>query len=272
MTDPARPAMYPALLKHWRRQRGLSQLDLSLLADVSARHISFLETGRSKPSHEMVLRLASALGVPLRHTDAMLAAAGFPNVYDAPAELAPAVRSALALLMEHHDPFPLIVVDRSYRVLDANVGARAMLGALLGHASGPDLPDDLNLALVTFDPAGAQPHIVNFDEIGRDLLWRIERELLADPDADDLRDLLDRIHAFPTVPADWRQVDLAAPSDPALTVHIRAGDAEFGFLVAVTAFEAPQNVAVEALRIETWFPIDDATAAACRRLVDASAP
>lgn len=263
MTDVAgQGAMYPALLKHWRRQRGLSQLDLAILADVSSRHISFLETGRSRPSRAMVLRLAAALGVPLRHTDAMLVAAGHPSEQPVRPDVGDAVRAAIAMLMEHHEPFPLVVVDRAYRVVDANRGTRRMFAALLGPDRAAD--PDLNLALITFDPEGAQPYLANFDEVGRDLLWRIERELLADPDADELRELLDRIHALPTVADDWREVDLSSTSDPALTVHLHRDGLDLRFLVAVTAFEAPQNVAVEALRIETWFPADDATADLCR--------
>lgn len=257
--------MFPALLKHWRRQRGMSQLDLALIADVSSRHVSFLETGRSRPSPEMVLRLASALGVPLRHVDAMLVAAGHPAVYDtADDELPDTVHDAIAMLMDHHDPFPLFVVDRTYRVLHANRGARRMLAALLGDDEAHD--PELNLARTTFDAAGAQPYLVNFDEIGRQLLWRIQREVLADPSADDLRALLDDLLALPTVGADWRDVDLTAPSDPALIVHLQRDGVDLRFLAAVTAFEAPQNVAVEALRIETWFPVDAETAAVCRAL------
>lgn len=241
----------------------MSQLDLAIIADVSARHVSFLETGRSRPSPDMVLRLASALGVPLRHVDAMLVAAGHPAVFDsAEGELPETVHAAIAMLMEHHEPFPLVVVDRAYRVVDANRGTRRMFAALLGPDRAAD--PDLNLALITFDPEGAQPYLANFDEVGRDLLWRIERELLADPDADELRELLDRIHALPTVADDWREVDLSSTSDPALTVHLHRDGLDLRFLVAVTAFEAPQNVAVEALRIETWFPADDATADLCR--------
>jgi transcriptional regulator with XRE-family HTH domain len=267
--------LIPALLKQWRAQRGLSQLDLALAADVSARHISFLETGRSVPSAEMVLLLGATLGVPLRQVNTMLVAAGHDPVFDeSPDELPTPVEEALELCKSHHDPFPLVVIDPAYRVLDLNRGAVALLGALLGLPPADHHPDrseiaalGLNLASLTFDPAGAQPYLVNFDDVGRQLLWRIQREVLADPADDELRSLLDDLMALPTVSDDWRQVDLAVPSEPALVLHLRRDDLELRFLTTVTAFQAPQNVTVERLHIEQWFPYDEATAAACRAMV-----
>lgn len=130
----------------------------------------------------------------------------------------------------------------------------------------------LNLARLTFDPDGAQPRLVNFDQVGRQLLWRIQREVLADPDDGEIRDLLDELLAMPTVQPDWRHVDLLTPSDPALVLHLRADDLDLRFLTMVTAFQAPQNVAVQHLRIEAWFPYDDATTEACRALGEAIRP
>ncbi len=269
-----RAGLFPALLRHWRRQRGLSQLDLALTADVSARHVSFLETGRSSPSPEMVVQLANSLGVPLRQINAMLRAAGHDPIYDeSDDELPVAVLDALALLKTHHEPFPLLVLDRTYEVLDLNAGALRVIGAMLGDraaADDHDLAEDaalgVNLARLTFDPAGAQPRLVNFDEVGRHLLWRIQREVLADPDDGEMQGLLDELLAMPTVDPDWRQVDLQVPSDPALVLHLRRDDLDLRFLTMITSFQAPQNVAVEHVRIETWFPYDDATAATCRAL------
>lgn len=263
----ARGGLFPALLKHWRAQRGLSQLDLALAADVSARHVSFLETGRSAPSAEMVLRLATALDVPLRHANAMLRAAGHDAVYpetSADPSLPESVAAPLRMMKSHHDPFPLVVIDRSYDVVDLNDGAKAVLGAVLG----PSELTRANLVRLTFDPRGAQPAIVNFDEVGRDLLWRVQREVLAEKDSP-LREVLDDVIKLPTVADDWREVDLSVPSEPALVVHLRAGDVDLRFVTLVTAFQAPQAVWLDELRIETWFPSDEATADGCRRLADA---
>lgn len=269
MTDAAhRPGLFPALLKHWRGQRGLSQLDLAVAADVSSRHISFLETGRSAPSAEMVLRLAAALDVPLRHANAMLDAAGHARVYPEPEPgraVPDEVAGALQLMKEHHDPFPLVVIDRLYELVDLNAGALAVFGAavpgLAAAGAGP-----LNLARLTFDPRGAQPALINFAEVGQALLWRLQREALADPNDARLRALLDEILAMPTVADDWRATDLSVPSSPALVVQLRVGEVDLRFVTLVTAFQAPQAVALDELRIETWFPHDAATADACRRL------
>ena len=267
-----RAGLFPALLKHWRRQRGLSQLDLALAADVSARHVSFLETGRSNPSPEMVVQLARSLSVPLRQVNALLRAAGHEPLYDESGDALPAsVADALSLLKAHHEPFPLVVVDRTYDVLDMNQGALLLFAALLGGVapgSGPTVPPGpaLNLARLTFDPDGAQPFVANFAEIGRELLWRIQREVLADPDDGEMQALLDDLLAMPTIDAHWRQVDLLVPSDPALVLHLRGAGLDLRFLTMITAFQAPQNVAIEHLRIETWFPFDAATADACRQL------
>jgi transcriptional regulator with XRE-family HTH domain len=261
--------LFPALLKYWRRQRGLSQLDLAVAADVSARHISFLETGRSVPSAPMVRQLARTLGLPLRHMNEMLRSAG--HAADDGGQLVPpeSVRHAIELLKTHHEPFPLLVVDRVYCVLDANRAAHALLHALAAPAPGDaEGARDLrpNLARMAFDPAEAQPHLVNFAEIGREILWRIQRELLADPDDAALRELLDELLAMPTVDPDWRRVDLAVASEPALVVHLRLGSRDLRFLTAVTAFQAPQNMVVEQLRIEQWLPYDEVTVAACEDL------
>ena len=267
-TDP-RGGLFPALLKHWRGRRGLSQLDLAVAADVSSRHVSFLETGRSAPSAEMVLRLATALDVPLRHTNAMLRAAGHAPWYAEPdpaGAVPAAVRSAVEVMKRHHDPFPLVVLDRSYRVLDANAGAAALLGAL---APASLDGDGFNLARFTFDPDGGGRVVVNHAAVARELLWRMQRELLADPDNGPLRDLLDELLSSEHLDPDWRRPDLTTPSAPALELKLRAGDEVWTFVAMVTALLAPQEVAVDELRIESWFPADDVTAAGCAALVAA---
>ena len=262
--------LFPALLKHWRNQRGLSQLDLSLVADVSSRHISFLETGRSSPSPEMVVRLAKALHVPLRHVNAMLRAAHHPALYpehDTADSLPPAITQAIALMKQHHEPFPLIVIDRAYDIIDANQSAVMLFIALLNTPPPQDAP--LNLLRMTFAPGAAQERLVNFEEIGREVLWRAQRELLEHPDDDTLRTLLEEVMALPTIGTDWREVDLTRPSSPVIEVQLRATrELTLRFVTMVTAFQTPQSVLLDELRIETWLPIDPPTADFCHTLVN----
>ncbi len=269
MSETDRTAgLFPALLKHWRGKSGLSQLDLALAADVSSRHISFLETGRSSPSAEMVLRLAATLDVPLRHRNAMLRAAGHAAIYPEPAPgdpLPPQVQSAIDLLKTHHEPFPLIVMDRSYNVVDANNGASGLLASLLP----PDeniAVEGLNLARFTFAPHGGSEVIENFSEVGRELLWRMQREVLAEPDQGPLRELLDEVLSMDTIAADWRQSDPTAPSEPSVEIRLRVAQQTWSFTLLITAMQAPLTVALDELRVEMWFPSDEVTAEGCRAL------
>ncbi len=270
MTDPRRSGLFCALLKHWRGQRGMSQLDLALAADVSARHVSFLETGRSQPSEDMVLQLASALSVPFRHQNEMLLAAGFAALFDEPdarGALPDNIRRALERLKTHHDPFPLVVLDRLYNILDVNRAA-AVLMPLLAH--DPSAVGQVNGMRALFDERLWQPYIVNYDEVGRHLMWRLQREALQNPADQGLADLVAELFALPTVDDAWRKVDLTRPSEPTLVVHLQKGDLALSFFTTVTAFSAPQNVTVEELRIESYFPHDDHTAQTCAQLLAAS--
>lgn len=259
-----RAGLFPALLKHWRGRRGLSQLDLALTAGVSSRHISFLETGRSSPSAAMVLRLATTLDVPLRHVNAMLEAAGHEAAYPEPSQGLPDdVTHALNLMKNHQEPFPLVVIDRTYDVVDLNQGALTLFASVAPAAFGDGRP---NLARFLFEPAVIAA-LVNFETCAQALLWRIQREVLAEPDHGPLRDLMETLIAHPSVADDWRDADLSVASSPALIVHLRLDGRDLRFLTLVTAFQAPQSVLVDELRIETWFPQDAETAEHCRALV-----
>ena len=253
MSETDRTAgLFPALLKHWRAKSGLSQLDLALAAGVSSRHISFLETGRSSPSAEMVLRLAATLDVPLRQTNAMLRAADHAAIYPEPQpgdSLPPQITSAVDLLKAHHEPFPLIVMDRSYNVLDANAGASVLLTSLLPSDQIIAL-DGLNLARFTFDPDGGYRVIENFTEVGRELLWRMQREVLAEPDQGPLRQLLDEVLSMDTIAPDWRHSDPTAPSAPTVEIRLRVGRQPWSFTLLITALRAPLTAAPDELRIE----------------------
>lgn len=249
------------LLRDWRQRRRLSQLDLALEAGVSARHLSFLETGRSKPSREMVLHLAEELDVPLRERNRLLLAAGFAPAYaertiDAP-ELEP-VREALDLVLGGHEPFPALVVDRWWNLVAANRPV-----ALLTAGVAPGLLEPpANVLRLSLHPDGLAPRIANLGEWRAHLLGRLRREvaLTADPA---LTALLEELSAFPG----------GGPFEPpgaepgiAVPLRVRGERGELSFFSTVATFGTAIDVTVAELSIEAFFPADAETAAALRAL------
>lgn len=265
MTEPE-GRLFPALLRHWRTRRGLSQLDLSLAAEVSSRHVSFLETGRAKPSREMILRLADALSVPLRDQNDLLQAAGFRREHEepSPSELPPPIEQAIVRMMRQQEPFPLTVLDRGYDVVRANAAAMRLLARFVRDPSAVGARP--NVYRMLFDPRLSRDFVVDWPLVARALLSRLQREVLAHPEDDALSSLLDALVRLPDVPSAFRRPDLAAPSEPTLTFRLRRDDVTLSFLTTVTAFNAPQNVTLEELRIESWFPLDEETERHCAAL------
>jgi transcriptional regulator with XRE-family HTH domain len=257
--------LFPALLKHWRGRRGLSQLDLALAADVSARHVSFLETGRAQPSREMVLRLGAALDVPLRDQNVMLNAAGFAEEYPEPSfedELTPSINHAIDRMLKQQEPFPMVVVNRRYDILRANRAAQRMVSRFIAEPSA--LPT--NAFHLLFDPRAARRFVVDWERVAHALIARLHRESLARPSERDLAALVRSLFEYPDVPESWRQPDFSVPSEPTLGLRLRRDAFELAFFTTITAFNAPQNVTLEEVRIESYFPADDATVANCERL------
>src|SRR5215218_8729002 len=197
------------LLRDWRRRRRLSQLDLALEAGVSARHVSFVETGRSRPSAEMVLQLADRLEVPLRDRNRLLLAAGYAPVFeqhdlDDP-EMEP-VRSAIDLILAGHDPYPAVVIDRHWEMLGAN---RAV--ALLTAGVAPDLLEPpVNVLRLSLHPDGVAPRIVNLGEWRRHLLDRLERQIALTGDPA-LAALLAELSAYPAPEREPGEPEIAVP-------------------------------------------------------------
>ena len=259
----ASPSRVGALLRDWRRRRRLSQLDLALDAGVSARHLSFVETGRARPSAEMVLHLAETLDVPLRDRNALLLAAGFAPVYgqrglDEP-EMGP-VREALDAVLRGHEPYPAMVLDRHWGMVAAN---RAVTPLLEGVAPAL-LEPPVNVLRLSLDPEGLAPRILNLPEWRAHLLDRLGRQAVAtgDPALAALHDELCRLPGGdPAAGAGGH--DLAA-GDVAVPMRLRAGDAELAFISTVTSFGTATDVTVAELSIESFFPADAATAAALR--------
>jgi transcriptional regulator with XRE-family HTH domain len=273
MVERPGASLFSVLLRHFRARRGLSQLDLALAADVSSRHVSFLETGRAKPSREMVLRLGAALGVPLRDQNVMLGAAGFPAEFDRGGpgpDLPPAVEQAVARMMRQQEPFPLVVLDHAYDVRRANRAATRLLAAMAAEPAA--LAPPVNAFRLVFDPRLCRPFLVDWERTARALVSRLHREALERPSDEALSALVRSLFDYPGVPRAFRQPDFSTPSEPTLTVRLRRDGLELAFLTTLTVFNAPQSVALEDLRIESYFPLDDATERACRQMAAADDP
>jgi transcriptional regulator with XRE-family HTH domain len=261
-------SIFPALLRHHRHLRGLSQLDLAVASDVSSRHVSFLETGRAQPSREMVLRLGACLAVPLRDQNELLRAAGFPAEFDEPSaltELPPFVEQAIARMMKVHEPFPMTLVDRKFDVLRANGGGTRLLARFVAEPAllGP-LPNAYRLL---FDPRLARPFIEDWSKIAHALIARLHRETLLHPTNTALASLLRSLFEYPDVPEAWRQPDFSEPNQPALVLRLRRDRLSLAFLTTLTSFNAPGNVTLEEIAIESYFPLDRATEDACATLL-----
>src|SRR5436190_7927857 len=241
----------------------MSQLDLSLEAGVSARHLSFLETGRSNASREMVLHLAEELEVPLRERNRMLLAAGYAPAYDerpleAP-ELEP-VRRAVAQVLTGIEPYPAAVIDRWWNLVASN----RQIGVFLDGVAPELLAPPANVLKVSLHPAGMAPRVANLAEWRAHLLDRLRREIAATGDAR-LSQLLDEVSSYPA------PEEPASPLPPrdtiAVPLRIRAGEQELTFISTVATFGTAVDVTVAELSIEAFFPADAATAAALQRLL-----
>jgi transcriptional regulator with XRE-family HTH domain len=258
--------LFGALLRYWRGRRGLSQLELALQADVSARHVSFLEVGRAKPSSEMVLRLLAVLDVPLQAQNEALRAAGLEARFPEPGldALDIEIQLALARMMEQQEPFPLTVIGGDFGILRSNQAAQRLFRAFLVDVTVmPEKPDMFTLL---FDPRLMRPYVENWELLARGMLNRLQRELLRRGGDDKLRSLLERVLAFPGVPASWRHPDFSTDAPAAQSVRLTKDGVSLGFLVTITKFSAPQQVLLDELTVESCFPLDDATRVTCERL------
>ena len=255
------------LLRRWRTSRRMSQLDLALTAGVSARHVSFLETGRSRPSRDMLLALAGVLDVPLRERNALLQVAGFAPAYRETALDDPGmadIRQALTLILAQHDPFPAAAMDGGWDIVMANRAYVHFLTALrpgrpapapLGFTAAPRL----NALRLLFEVGGVRDHVLNWPRVARELLARLDRE--AAGNSPRAAALLAELSAQPGVPADWRQPDLDAPLALVLPVEVGLGGHCLRFFTTLTTLGAPQDVTLQELRIESFHGADAATQA-----------
>lgn len=254
-----------ALLREWRSARRMSQLDLALEAGMSTRHLSCVETGKARASHELVSRLADVLGMPLRERNALLLAGGYAPQYQEHALATPTLermRQAIELIVAHQEPYPAFVIDRQWNVLMAN-GAAVRVNRLLmdGRESR-----HTNLLHQVFDPGDFRPVIVNWPEVAEKFIRHVHAQLAAAPTDRALHALLAQVLAYPDVPQQWHQRDLDGAPAPVLTLQFRSRRGELRFFETITTFSMPRDVTLDELRIECAFPADDHTAAICAEL------
>lgn len=263
MTQPlARPARsVGAHIREWRERRRLSQLDFALDAEISQKHLSFIENGRATPSRDMVLRLAERLGVPLRERNAMVLAAGYAPVFperslDDPA-LAPA-RAAVDVILKGHEPYPALAVDRHWTLVSANAAVPPLLALVEDRTL---LEGPVNVLRVSLAPGGLAPRIVNLDEWRAHILerLRVQIELTGDATLAALREDL------ATLAAPARAGAAAGPDalgGIAVPLRISTPAGVLSFISTTTVFGTPVDVTLSELALETFFPADRATAGA----------
>jgi transcriptional regulator with XRE-family HTH domain len=248
------------LLRSWRDARGVSQERLAARAGVSTRHLSCVETGKAVPGREVLLALAGALEVPLRGRNALLLAAGFAPAYTSSSldsgELA-MVRRALGHVLRKQEPFPAIVFDRLCNLIELNQAAQRMLARLAPAAMPADVATNLLLAIL--HPDAWKSRVVNWDEVAGSLVERLHREVAAAPGDHGLLELRARALAMPGVPAEWHRPRPAEVIHPFVPVHLRHDGIELRMFTMLTTLGTPLDVTAEELRIETYFPADDAT-------------
>lgn len=251
------------LLRGWRQRRHLSQLDLALQAEVSTRHLSFVETGRSRPSPELVVHLAEHLDVPLRERNTLLLAAGYAPAYTetelAAPELGP-IRVALEQVLAAHEPYPAVVVDRHWDVVAMNAGT----GVLLAGVDPAAVTPPVNVLRLALSPAGLASRIVNFDEWSAHLLDRLRRQVLRSGDVE-LSALHDELAALPGVSRGRDRLPAEAPPALAVPLRLRTETGELAFVSTVTTFGTPLDITLAELTLEAFLPADAATAAALGR-------
>ncbi|WP_211254608.1 helix-turn-helix transcriptional regulator [Cellulomonas cellasea] len=262
MSDNAARPPVGVLLRDWRRRRRLSQLELSIEAEVSTRHLSFVETGRARPSRTMILRLADHLDVPLRERNALLLAAGLAPAYSAlaldDAGMAP-VREAVDLVLRGFEPYPAAVIDRRWNLVAANRSADVLTAGAAEHLLGPPL----NVLRLSLHPDGMAPRVVNLPQWRSHLLHRLAHDVRQTGDPE-----LERLHEELSALPGGR--DASPPTGIAVPLRLRHGDTELAFLSTVTTFGSALDLTAAELSIEAFLPADARTASAVRELTGAA--
>jgi transcriptional regulator with XRE-family HTH domain len=245
------------LLQEWRQVRRKSQLDLALDAGISTRHLSFVESGRANPSRDMLL--AEALQVPFRERNELLTAAGFAAIYHDTGLSAPDLthaRKAIDLILQHQEPYPAVVMDRHWNLLDSNASARRLFEFLLGGSAPPGPP---NVIRLMFHPAGVRRWVANWESVAASLIQRMHREAVGGTPDDATRQLLDEAAALAGVPQRLIARGMDGPVAPLLPVQFRKEALAMDFFSMVTTLGTPRDVTLQEIRIECFFPANEAT-------------
>ena len=249
------------LLRYWRRSRRMSQLDLANQAETTARYVSFVETGRANPSRHMVIRLAEALQVPFRERNDLLLAAGFaPRYAQRPLDAAPLrhLHAALDAMLAQHEPYPAVLMDRGWSILRGNQGARRLFGTLLAPAP---LPADPNVLRLMIAPGPVRDAVLNWPAVVTGLLGRVRREAVGGVLDAGTAALVEELVRLPEV-ALLAAADNAPPEEPVIDVRFRVDGVRLAFFSLLTTVGTPADVTAQELRVEAFFPADDATRAA----------
>lgn len=259
MSNTVRPV--GDLLREWRQRRRLSQLDLALDAEISARHLSFLETGRSRPSRDMVLNLAERLDVPLRDRNLLLHAAGFAPVFPERPLTDPALqvaRHAIDQVLAGHEPFPALAVDRHWTLIAANATTQRLMSGVAAKLLEPPV----NVLRVSLHPEGLAPRTTNLAEWRAHLLSRLRHQIDVTSDPVLIR-LLRELRDYPAPAEPHVEPDSASVVVP---FRVAAEGRELSFFGTITVFGTPVDITLSELALEAFYPADTATAEALRQM------
>jgi transcriptional regulator with XRE-family HTH domain len=265
--DMERPSRVGALLREWRQRRRLSQLDLANLAGTSARHLSYMENGRARPSRTMLLRLSAALDVPLRERNTLLLAADYAPAYRESSlddGYMASIRSALETMLTAHEPYPAVVVDRLWNVLQGNRAMGVLMDGIPPHLLKPR-PNVFRLAL---HPDGLAARLANLGEVRELFLERLSRQVNATGDAE-LQALYEEVSRYPMPRGEDAHHNGASrhrPSPIQVPLRIRTPFGELAMFSTMATFGAPADVTLSELAIELFYPLDDVTANALHAL------
>lgn len=260
---------FGGVVRHWREVRRFSQSELAAEAQVSARHLSFLENGRARPSRAMIESLASALQLPLRERNTLYTCAGFAPPYPAReldgGEMA-SIREAIDRMLLKHEPYPAIVMNRCWDLLSANNAASGVIDSFV---ADPYVRNrERNMMRLMFSPDGLQPAVVNWEEVACTLLWRLYAEAVATADNGACQRLYEQIRGYSTVPRGWDRRNSEPAQAPVLPLRLCRNSVNVELFSVLSVFGTPQDVNVQDIRIEHYYPVSDTT----KRLLERDMP